>query len=60
MRWGAISEIYVLFKNGQPDFSKAKSEADFLISKGVNVFYVNGMGAESLAVTISFKINSFI
>jgi len=29
MRWGAISEIYVPFKNGQPDFSKAKSEADF-------------------------------
>jgi hypothetical protein len=51
MRWGAISEIYVLFKNGQPDF---------LISKWVNVFYVNGMGTESLAVTNSFKINSFI
>jgi len=42
----------VPLKNGQPDFSKVKSVTDFLISKGVNVFYANGIGAESLALSI--------
>jgi len=41
----------VPFKNGQPDFSKVKSVTDFLISKGVNGFYANGIGAESLALS---------
>jgi dihydrodipicolinate synthase/N-acetylneuraminate lyase len=49
---GVLSKIYVPFKNGQPNFSKVKSVTDFLISKGVNKLYANGIGAESLALSI--------
>ncbi len=55
MDWGAISEIYVPYKDGNLWLEPLSQAVEFLNSKGVDGFFVNGVGAEALPLSLDEK-----
>ncbi len=59
MNWGAISEIYVPYRDGKAEFSLVRDMVGFLNEKGVRGYFVNGVGAEALPLSKEERMRMF-